>query len=162
MVAMMKDRNLLSVLKKIHFNMQNTELSYQLNFQGYWRHINRAGLPAVSGVYAVYRCTYNQTTDKVTLHEIIYIGQAVDVNDRHKKHDKLSLFQSELKEGEELCYTCAEVDGRSLDLIENALVFAQKPRLNDKLVNSYDHQSAHIKLDGCTACMKYTDFSITL
>lgn len=141
--------------------MQNKVLSYQLNFNGYWRHINRSGLPAVTGVYAVYRCTYNQTTDKVTLHEIIYIGQAENINERHKKHEKLPLFQKELKEGEELCYTYAEVDGRSLDLIENALVFAQKPKLNDKLKDNYDHQSANIKLDGCTACMKYTDFSIS-
>lgn len=137
------------------------ELSYQLNFRGYWRHCNRNGLPAITGVYAVYRCTYNQTNDKVTLLEIIYIGKTENINERHKSHEKLTLFQNELRDGEELCYTCAEVDDRSLSLIENALVFAQKPRLNDRLVDTYDYQSAHIKIDGCTACMKYTDFTIS-
>lgn len=141
--------------------MLNSELSYQLNFEGYWRHCNRGGLPTIAGVYVVYRCSYNQATDKVTLLEIIYIGQAENINERHKNHEKLSMFQGELKNGEELCYSCAGVDGSSLELIENALVFAQKPKLNDKLVDNYDFQTAHIKLDGCTACMKYTDFTIS-
>lgn len=141
--------------------MHNTECLYQLNFKGYWRHCNRSGLPNETGVYAVYRCTYNNITDRVILHEILYIGKADNINERHINHDNINLFMNELKNGEELCYSCAEVDKQSLDLIENALIFAQKPKLNTELVNTYNHKAAHIKLDGCTACMKYTDFSIS-
>ena len=141
--------------------MPNVKLTYQLNFQGYWRHVNRGGLPAISGVYVVYRCRYNQTTDKVSLIEIIYIGQAENIKERLQEHDKFQSFQNELGNGEELCYTCAQVEVNALDLVENALIVAQKPRLNVQQVNTYNHQPAHIKIDGCCACMRYTDFSIS-
>lgn len=141
--------------------MQNNESIHQIYFKGYWREVNKAGLPTFTGVYAVYRCRYDKTTDKVKLIEIIYIGQADDIRKRHANHDKLTSFKSLLQPGEELCYSCAEVDSRSLDMVENALIFAQKPRLNTELVNSYSHNSVHIKVDGCCACMKYTDFSIS-
>lgn len=141
--------------------MPNTELTMQLNFRGYWRHVNRGGLPEISGVYAVYRCRYNQTTDKVTLLEIIYIGQTDNIRERLWDHDKYNDFVKELQSGEELCYTCAEVEKNSLDLVENALIFAQKPKLNVLMLNTYNHQPVHIKIDGCCACMRYTDFSIS-
>ena len=140
--------------------MQEKILSYSLNFEGYWRDINKGGLPTYSGIYTVYRCRYNDDVDTVSLIEIIYIGQAENIRDRHKNHEKLELFKTQLKSEEELCYSCTQVDKGSLDLVENALVFAQKPRLNDQLREKYNHQPARFKLDGMVALMKYTDFSI--
>lgn len=133
---------------------------YNLNFEGYWRDCNRNGLPSYAGIYVVYRATYNASTDRVTLNDIIYIGQAENIKERHQNHDKYEAFCNCLKRGEELCYSCAQVDGRSINLLENALIFAQKPVLNDVGKESYAHQQAHIKLDGQCACMKYTDFNI--
>lgn len=133
---------------------------YILNFQGYWRECNKGGLPSYAGIYVVYRAIYNSKTDRVLLNEIIYIGQANNIRERHQKHEKYDEFCSRLKTGEELCYSCAEVDGRYLDLLENALIFAQKPALNSIGKESYKHQAAHIKLDGQCACMNYTDFNI--
>lgn len=140
--------------------MQEEILSYNLNFEGYWRDINKGGLPTYSGIYTVYRCRYNDDVDTVSLIEIIYIGQAENIRDRHKNHEKLELFKTQLKSEEELCYSCSQVDKGSLDLVENALVFAQKPRLNDQLREKYNYKPARFKLDGRVALMKYTDFSI--
>ena len=58
----------------------------QLNFEGYWRESNKGGLPSYSGVYLVYRCVYNDKTNRVTLIDIIYIGKSDNVHDRHIKH----------------------------------------------------------------------------
>lgn len=104
---------------------------YILNFEGYWRDCNKGGLPTYKGVYLVYRCNYNVQNDTVNLIEIIYIGQAENIHDRHIRHEKEQIFKSQLQEGEELCFSCAKVE-QDLDLVENALIFAQKPSLNEK------------------------------
>lgn len=61
---------------------------YILNFEGYWRDCNKGGLPTYKGVYLVYRCNYNVQNDTVNLIEIIYIGQAENIHDRHIRHEK--------------------------------------------------------------------------
>lgn len=133
---------------------------YKLNFEGYWRECNKGGLPSYTGVYVVYRAVYNEVTNRVVLNDIIYIGQADNIHDRHQHHEKYDAFCKSLKAGEELCYSCAKVDGRSLDVVENALIFAQKPEINTSGKESFLHQPSHLMLDGQCACMKYTDFNI--
>lgn len=132
----------------------------QLNFEGYWRECNKGGLPSYSGIYLVYRCVYNDKVNRVTLMDIIYIGKSDNIHDRHIKHEKLPLFEAQLQAGEQLCYSCAKVDMQDLEWVENALIFAQKPILNDKGKEHYDAMPAHIQLDGCCACMNYNNFNI--
>lgn len=133
---------------------------YNINFKGYRRDCNKASLPHYSGVYMVYRCIYDSTSDKVTLNEIIYIGQAEDLNERLNNHDKYSMFQNTCESGEEICYAYANVSMDDLDIVENALIFAQKPRLNSDLVDSYNHESAAFLVEGKCKLLEYTDFTI--
>lgn len=131
-----------------------------LNFEGYWRECNKGGLPSYSGIYLVYRCLYNNKADRVVLKDIIYIGKAENIHDRHQCHEKLPLFKTQLREDEELCYSCAKVDDTLLNIAEKALIFAQKPLLNEQDKECYDAKPVHVKLDGCCSCMNYTDFNI--
>ena len=140
---------------------KNEIKQYNLNFRGYWREINKGGIPAVSGVYLVYRCNYNTLQDTVKLNEILYIGQSENVHDRISNHEKASQFSSKLQKGEELCYACAEVSKTDLDIVENALIFAQKPVLNEELKDSFKYGKVAIKADGRCACLTYTDYSIS-
>lgn len=135
--------------------------TYSLYFRGYWREINKNGIPSKSGVYLVYRCVYDAQNNTVGLKEIIYIGQAENVHERIANHEKLDDFKAQLQRGEELCYSVAEVSSSDLDVVENALIFAQKPILNDKLKNSFNYGAVTVKLDGRCACMRYTDFKIS-
>lgn len=139
---------------------QNLPL-YELTFQGYWREINKAGIPNEAGIYMVYRAVYNAFQDTIDPKEIIYIGQAGKGEERVGDHDKLSKFKGYLKVGEELCYAFAKVDKENLDIIENALVFMQKPQENTYLKDSYNHKDAYFHVKGDMACMKMTEFSIT-
>ena len=134
---------------------------YSLNFQGYWREANKGGVPSKSGIYLVYRCLYNSEQNTVGLKDIIYIGQSVDAHERIVNHDKLDEFNAKLQRGEELCYSFAEVDEENLNIVENALVFAQKPVLNDQLKDKFNYSPVAIKLDGRCACMASTDFTIS-
>jgi len=36
-----------------------------LKFDGYWREVNKSGIPAESGIYGVYVCTYNKEQNTV-------------------------------------------------------------------------------------------------
>ena len=96
---------------------------------------------------------------EVSLVEIIYIGKTDNIHDRHIKHEKYDLFVSQLREHEELCYSCAEVV-EDIELVENALIFVQKPVLNDQCKDSYNYSRAHFVLDGSCTRMKYTNFNI--
>ena len=142
--------------------MANESLkSYSLNFEGYWREINKNGIPSKSGIYLVYRSVYDANSNTVGLKDIIYIGQAENLHDRIAKHEKLDDFNAQLQQGEELCYSVASVSSADLDVVENALIFAQKPVLNGNLKDSFNHGAVTVKLDGRCACMKYTDFKIS-
>lgn len=133
---------------------------YNINFKGYRRDCNKATLPHYSGVYMVYRCKYDSTSDKVSLKKIIYIGQAEDLNERLNKHEKYSKFLEVCETGEELCYAYANISMDDLDIVENALVFAQKPLLNSDLVDNFNHESAGFLVEGKCALLEYTDFTI--
>ena len=39
--------------------VNETIKSYSLIFNGYWREIDKKGIPSKSGIYLVYRCVYN-------------------------------------------------------------------------------------------------------
>lgn len=132
---------------------------YKLNFEGYWRDINKGGLPSYSGIYFVYRCIYNVQSNSVELVDIIYIGQADNIHDRHNNHEKYSEFSSLLLQGQELCYSCAPLD-EDRDLVENALIFAQKPVLNEQGKYNYNYTEAHIVSAGACACLRNTDFNM--
>lgn len=134
---------------------------YNVNFKGYRRDCKKASLPHYSGVYIVYRCKYNTVTDKVTLQEIIYIGQAEDLNERLNHHEKYSNFLEACKTGEEICYAYANVSMDDLDIIENALIFSQKPQLNSDLKNSFDYDNAAFTIEGKCSLLKYTNFTIS-
>lgn len=134
---------------------------YDITFKGYRRDCNKSGLPHYSGIYIVYRCRYIPETDKVQLSKIIYIGQAEDINERLNNHEKYNDFLAECAAREEICYAYANVAVEELDIIENALIFAQKPELNTQLVDSFNHEASSFTIDGACALLEHTDYSIS-
>lgn len=132
---------------------------YDLNFNGYWVEGRISEIPHASGIYLVYRCVYEE--EGVVLKELIYIGQSEDLHERIKSHDKKDLFKSECREGETLCYSVAEVPNDSLNIVENALVFAQKPKLNDKYKDEFEYgMPASFMIEGRCKLMKFQNFTI--
>ncbi len=134
--------------------------TYKVDFQGYWRDINKKGIPSYSGIYIVYRSVYNEDKNVVGLKEIIYIGQAKDVCARIATHDKRQEFENYITAPEELCYACTEVKEPDLDIVEKALIFAQKPELNEQYKDKYNGESAIFQVNGSCALLKYTNYSL--
>jgi hypothetical protein len=135
--------------------------NYTVVFQGYWRDENKDGIPSTSGVYIVYRGRYNNASNTIGLIEIIYIGQSDNVHDRIMNHEKRNLFEEKLLEGEELVYSFAPVKKDDLDTVEQSMIFAQKPVLNEKNKDSYQQDGASFKIEGECIGLKYTDYQIT-
>lgn len=135
---------------------------YNLNFKGYWRDVKRKGIPSVSGVYLVYKCTYTSEIGKVKLIELIYMGQAQDLQERIENHTKRNEFLKECdsNRNEILCYAIAEVDKKDLNIVENALIYAQQPKLNDKYKDKFNYEPSEFHIEGRCALMKYLDFAI--
>ena len=133
---------------------------YNVTFMGYRRDVNAKTLPSSSGIYMVYRCVYNADRNTVDLKELFYIGQAFDLNHEINYHARRDEFLAQAKDGEQICYAYARVDKADLDIVENALIFAQKPRLNINLKNSYNHEAAQFQIEGKCALLNYTNYSI--
>jgi len=47
--------------------------TFNQKHEGGWREIDKSNLPEKSGVYCVYECTYNKTTDSLDNLKLIYI-----------------------------------------------------------------------------------------
>ena len=156
----MKHRKYITFVIRISFSKRNAMKKYNVTFMGYRRDVNAGTLPSSSGVYMVYRCKYNEESKTVDLKELFYIGQAFDLNHEINYHARHEEFLAQAEEGEQICYAYARVDKADLDIVENALIFAQKPRLNQKLKNSYNHEAAELQIEGKCALLHYTDYSI--
>ena len=121
---------------------------YNIEFHGYKLDKDVEKLPTYSGIYMIYRCIYNAATDRVTLKELFYIGKATNLHDEVNYHKYRKEFLKQAQPGEEICYAYAEVSKVQYDVVENALIFMQKPRLNEVLRDNYKHQDAEFHFSG--------------
>ena len=135
--------------------------TYNVTFKGYWLDENKDTLPTYGGVYLVYCCTYDKEKDRVALKRLIYIGQADNLHDRICTHDRYEDFKRQLHDRECLCYSYASVSPDDKDIIENALIYMQKPPLNDKLKDSFDHTDSQFSIEGRCALLHMKSFRIT-
>jgi excinuclease UvrABC nuclease subunit len=134
---------------------------YNVNFNGYRLDQDKSGLPTYGGIYLVYCCVFNKETNRVSLNRLIYIGQSVNINDRLNNHERYEDFMAELKGGETLCYSYASVAPKDMNIVENALIFMQKPKLNNDLKDSFNYPNSQFDFEGRCALLKETHFSIT-
>lgn len=133
---------------------------YNILFKGYRRDVFREDLPETSGVYSIYRCVYDSTKKTVSLKELLYIGQSINIKQEICNHERRDEFLAEARSGEQICYAYAEVPQRQLDVVENALIFMQKPRLNNNLVDHFNHDDVEMEIEGKTALLKNTHYQI--
>lgn len=130
-----------------------------LAFNGYWRESNISGIPKKSGVYVVYECVYNQQTNKVDLKNIIYIGEAEDVNDRIANHEKWSEWRKHCSSYNQICFSCAPITSPDKDRAEAALIYKHKPPVNDEYKDNFPFDETTLKLSG-EASLLNTDFTV--
>jgi len=122
-------------------------------FDGYWRDKDKGSIPSKSGVYCVYECTYNSEKDSVSIHRLIYIGEADDVKDRIAKHGKRDKWLKHVRRENELCFSLGGVGSTDRSRAEAALIFKHKPPENDEYVDSFPFDKTTVSLSGKTALL---------
>jgi len=115
-----------------------------LDFTGYWREVNKSGIPNESGVYAVYVCKYNKPEKEggkgtVTLKKLIYFGEAEKVRERIDDHEKWPRWRKEVPENSEICFSFAGVTSPDRERAECALIYYHKPTCNDECKDSFPY-----------------------
>jgi hypothetical protein len=136
-----------------------TAKTIAVNFEGYWREPNIGGLPASSGVYCVYTCTFNADTNKVSIDQLIYIGEGRDVKDRVDGHECWPKWKEELGRGQVLCLSAAAVPSDNRTRTEAALIFEHKPTCNTEYTNTFPFDDTTISATGKVARLT-TSFTV--
>lgn len=127
---------------------------FNLNFDGSILDENREHLPSHSGIYLVYRGTLNSERTRLHCKEIIYIGQSTDIRRCNKNHESRSRFLERLEDNEVLFYSYAPINSDDLKRVEAALVYKQKPLLNDQLKDNFLYPPTHIISSGACALLE--------
>ncbi|MFQ5911107.1 MAG: GIY-YIG nuclease family protein [Thermoplasmata archaeon] len=134
--------------------MSATVKTIHLDFDGYWREANKAGVPAKSGIYLAYVCRYSKGGNSVTLDNLIYIGEAEDVRDRISDHEKWADWRKEVPKGSEICFSFARVASPDRERAECALINYHKPKCNDECKDSFAYPDTRVESKG--RCAKIT------
>lgn len=127
--------------------------SFNVAIQGYWRERNKSGTPTHSGVYFVYEASYNQQDVTVSLHKLIYIGEAANVRERIAGHEKYNEWLKHVRPGNELCYSSGSVETLYRERVEAAYIFKHKPPENTEYKNKFPFDTTSIKSTGKTALL---------
>lgn len=130
-----------------------TGKTISIDFEGYY--INKSSLPPQSGIYCVYRCTHKPATalkkGKVSIKELLYIGESENMYNRLSQHNKLDDWQKKVKPGEVLCYSFGKITGQDdRERCEAALIYMHKPPCNTECVNNYPRNKVTVKVSGYT------------
>jgi hypothetical protein len=128
--------------------------SYALECDGYWLEAGLGNLPAKSGAYGVYACTYDTVRNTVSLRELIYIGEGANVRDRVSGHDKWAAWRGQLKSGEVLCFNAALIAGEGERQRAAAMIFKHKPRCNTTYVDAFPFDTTTVSTSGKNALMQ--------
>lgn len=125
-----------------------------LEFNGYWREVNKGGVPAESGIYCVYACTYNSAEGTVSLRELMYVGESENVKKRLTDHEKLPKWKNRLRAGETLCYSFANIGNVERIRAEAAIINYHKPPCNTEYINSFPYTTTTIFTSGRNCFLK--------
>lgn len=132
---------------------------FSIQMIGYYMESDKDKLPAKSGIYCVYNCKYNAATDKVSLNNIIYIGESDDIKSRVANHDKHPAWQRHVKHGEVLCFSFGLIEADNRVRCEAAIIFRHNPPENTEYTNAFPFDQTRISLSGKTDLLD-TDFSV--
>jgi hypothetical protein len=124
-----------------------------IEFDGCWRDVNKGSIPAQSGIYCVYECTYNVQEKTVSLQRLIYIGESGDVQGRLANHEKYQDWLKYVRQGNTLCFSFGPVGTVDRERAEAALIFKHKPPENTEHRDNFLYDQTTMAISGKTALL---------
>ena len=133
--------------------------TFEIEFDGYWREVNKSSVPNKSGIYCVYTSVHNKTEKTMTIKKLVYIGESSDVGSRISDHEHQEDWEEYLNSGEVLCYSFGAITSQNRERCEAALIFKHKPPVNTEYVNSFPYDQTTLNLSGKTTKLN-TNFTV--
>lgn len=123
---------------------------FTLDFDGYFIDMN--DLPTYGGVYCVYSGSYDPKTDKVFVEELVYIGEAENIQKRHTDgHEHQKDFDKAVKgiPNGKVLYSTAKIENENdRKRVENALIYHEQSDINSDGTDSFPYPSTRIVSSG--------------
>jgi hypothetical protein len=120
--------------------------------EGFYRDENKSQIGNHAGLYFVYRGVRNKKPDgkySAVLYELLYVGQAEDVNARiNGDHIHYDDWCEKLENGEIIYYSTCSVNLVDLDKIEAACIYRLQPPINTQCKESYSYNPVRINCKG--------------
>jgi hypothetical protein len=89
----------------------------------------------------------------VSIHKLIYVGEAADVNDRIANHEKYEDWLEYVQQGNELCFSFGSIGSTDRARAEAAVIFKHKPPENVEYKNSFPFDKTTMSLSGKTSLL---------
>ena len=121
-----------------------------LDFKGYFYEEELDTLEDISAIYCVFTCKRGGAGDELYNIKLRYIGESDELKTRitNPEHQGIARVRAKLKDNEVLAFLFAEVDGRSRERVENAMIFEHQPNCCIDGKDSYSHETVTIKVTG--------------
>ncbi len=124
--------------------------SYSILLEGFVMDNELDALPAYSGIYCIYEMIPGDKEGVFTPSRLLYVGEAGNIRDRVKNHDKMNVWQFSVKSKNKLGFTHAKVDSFNRLRVKAALVYRHKPEMNDEYLNDFPFHPTILKSSGRT------------
>lgn len=112
--------------------------------KGYYRDTNKGCIPNVSGIYFVYTGFYDTIEKGVDLHNLIYIGESIDIKDRLDKHEKYFDWLKKCGDTEELIFSYTKVEETYRERLEAAYIYKHQPIINTECKESFNYDKTRV------------------
>ena len=129
--------------------MADSKKTYDLDFAGYWREPNISSLPASSGIYCVYACTFNKDQNTVSIAKLLYVGESANVRVRVDGHPSFDTWKKQLISAQILCFSASTISpGTDRERAEAAMIYKHQPPCNASCKDSFSHDTTTINTSG--------------
>ncbi len=132
------------------------EATIVVHINGYWREEYLPEILTHPGIFFVYEANHNPEENTVDLLNLIYIGEAINIRERIKTHEKTHAWKSFIKKPNELFFASGIVDHHLLVRAKTAYIFGNNPIGNNGHIFHFPFDSTTLISTGKTAFLKPT------
>jgi hypothetical protein len=123
---------------------------------GYWREKDISSILIHPGVFFVYESIYHPEEHTIDLLNLVYIGEALNIRERIRTHEKYTIWKNLFKPGHELCFATGSVEDYFRERVKTAYVFGNNPLANNGAIYQFPFDNTTLISTGKTALLKPT------
>ncbi|WP_346798573.1 hypothetical protein R5M92_05935 [Halomonas sp. Bachu 37] len=123
-----------------------SEMMLSPEMLGYFTEDDLQDIPDDSGVYCVFSAAEDTSSGEMDVKSLLFIGHHRNLRHAIMHHEDKAKWRDRLKEGEELWFSAALCSLANCERLEAALVYAHKPPLNRRYVDTFpfDQTVVHV------------------